>query len=167
MERFLQQHAGRIGGVLSGFDRLLFGGSLPSIRHSNGLEIFLSSHGVRLKDFRRSVQRWTERIVEHAQAMARNTGRPFRYLDSPAASKEDLAQEILKESPVRQGLVCVLSCVECCQTFDVRGDRTTRRLVLQPAQRKCRYLYFYYLDREFGLMHVRLQTGCPLEYRFA
>ena len=29
-------------------------------------------------------------------------------------------------------------------------------------ERKCLHLYFYYLDREFGLMHVRLQTWLPM-----
>jgi hypothetical protein len=31
------------------------------------------------------------------------------------------------------------------------------------ARRQCLYLYFYFLDRDFGLMHVRLQTWFPLQ----
>jgi hypothetical protein len=27
--------------------------------------------------------------------------------------------------------------------------------------RKCLHLYFYFIDRQFGLMHVRLQTWLP------
>jgi hypothetical protein len=44
----------------------------------------------------------------------------------------------------------------------VRGDRTTKRLRLVHEDRRCVHLYFYFLDRDFGLMHVRLQTWLPL-----
>jgi hypothetical protein len=46
MERFLQQHQKRISGALSGFDRMLFRGTLRSISYRNGMDIFLSSQRV-------------------------------------------------------------------------------------------------------------------------
>ncbi len=49
-----------------------------------------------------------------------------------------------------------------CQTYSLRRDRESKRLVLTPALRKCLFLYFYFVDREFGLMHVRLQTWLPM-----
>lgn len=61
-----------------------------------------------------------------------------------------------------EGLVCILSCVEPCWSFTVRRDRPTKRLRLVRGERKCLHLYFYYLDRDVGLMHVRLQTWLPL-----
>src|ERR1041385_4647012 len=51
MKRFLKRHGGRITGTLSGFDRVLFRGTLRSIAHVNGLEVFLYSQHVLLKDF--------------------------------------------------------------------------------------------------------------------
>jgi hypothetical protein len=44
MKRFLERHRDRITGTLSGFDRMLFRGTLRSITHVKGLEIFLYSH---------------------------------------------------------------------------------------------------------------------------
>ena len=32
---------------------------------------------------------------------------------------------------------------------------------LPPDRRVCLVIYFYWLDREFGLMHVKLQTWFP------
>jgi hypothetical protein len=32
---------------------------------------------------------------------------------------------------------------------------------VQPAWRKCLHLYFYFLDRQLGLIHVKLQTWFP------
>jgi hypothetical protein len=51
MERFLERHRDRILGVLSGFDRVLFRGTLKSISYVSGLEIFLSSQHVLHKNF--------------------------------------------------------------------------------------------------------------------
>jgi hypothetical protein len=56
----------------------------------------------------------------------------------------------------------VLSCVEPCRTFSVRGNRASKHLELRAEERQCLHLYFYFVDSEFGLMHVRLQTWLPL-----
>jgi hypothetical protein len=51
--------------------------------------------------------------------------------------------------------------VEPCKSFDIRRDPQSKHLLLVPRERRCLHLYFYYLDREFGLMHVRIQTWLP------
>ena len=68
----------------------------------------------------------------------------------------------MEQDGIKQGLVCVLSCVEPCQTYELRKNHNTKHLELRPARRKCLFLYFYFVDREFGLMHVRLQTWLPM-----
>ena len=161
MERFLQRHQSRVTGVLSGFDRLLFRGSLRSISYRNGMDIFLSSQHVLYKNFGPFAERLSARLKQHAQTLALEQGRPFRYLASPSLSKEDLARQIMAEDGVQEGLICVLSCVEPCQSFTIRRDRQARQLVLASAVRKCLHLYFYFIDRQFGPMHVRLQTWLP------
>jgi hypothetical protein len=162
MERFLKRHRDRIIGSIAGFDRLLFRGSLLSICHRDGMDKFLGSQGVLYKDWGPFVQRISARIKAQAKRMAQEAGRPFLYLASPQRSKEEVAQELVKRDQIQEGLVCVLSCVEPCQTFGIRRDRDSQRLKLVPQERKCLHLYFYYLDREFGLMHIRLQTWLPL-----
>jgi hypothetical protein len=162
MERFLQRHSSRILGVLSGFDRMLFRGTLRSICHLNGLDIFLSSHHVLYKNFGAFVEKVSTRLKTHAQALAAQHGRPFEYLASATQSKEDRARAIMARDAITKGLVCVLSCVEPCATFALRKDPSTRHLHLHPTTRKCLHLYFYFVDREFGLMHVRLQTWLPM-----
>ena len=161
MERFLQQHQDRITGVLSGFDRMLFRGTLRSISYRNGMDIFLSSQRVLYKNFGPFAERLSERLKEHARFMAQREGHPFRYLASPSVSKEDIARQIIQQDGIEEGLICVLSCVEPCKSFTIRRDREARRLVLVPAERRCLHLYFYYVDRQFGLMHIRLQTWLP------
>ena len=58
------------------------------------------------------------------------------------------------------GLVCVLRCVEPCLSFSIRRN-AQGKFGFVRQERKCLHLYFYYLDREFGLMHVRLMTWLP------
>jgi hypothetical protein len=161
MERFLTRHGDRVVGILSGFDRLLFRGTLRSIAYVKGLDIFLSSRRVLYKDFGRFAEGISDQLKAHAEAVAAAAHRPFRYLASARVSKEDVARDILRTDPVTEGLICVLSCVEPCQSFTIRRDRATRHLQLISQERKCLHLYFYYLDRDFGLMHVRLQTWLP------
>ena len=161
MERFLERHQDRITGVLSGFDRVLFRGTLRSISYRNGMDIFLSSQRVLYKNFGAFAERLSDRLKEHARRMASREGRPFRYLPSPSVSKEDIARQIIQEDGIEEGLICVLSCVEPCKSFTIRRDREARQLVLVPAERRCLHLYFYYVDRQFGLMHIRLQTWLP------
>jgi hypothetical protein len=161
VERFLQRHQSRISGVLSGFDRLVFRGTIRSICHSQGMERFLCSQRILYKDYEKFVTQLTEGIKEHAKTTAEQSHRPHRYLDSAEQSKEDLARSIQQKDGIEEGLVCVLSCVEPCQTFTPVLNKASGHLELRSTLRKCLHVYFYYVDREFGLMHVRLQTWAP------
>jgi len=162
MQGFVQRHAGRITGVLSGFDRILFRGTFRSISYLAGMDKFLRVHGVLYKHFGTFAESVSKAIRTRAEEYAAKHDRPYRYLQSASTSKEDIARGIMKRDGVTQGLICVLSCVEPCQTFSLRKDRKTKWLHLQPSKRKCLHFYYYFIDREFGLMHVRLQSWLPM-----
>lgn len=161
MKRFLKRHEGRITGTLSGFDRVLFRGALRSIAHVSGLEVFLYSQHVLFKDFGAYALSLSQRIIEQAKETASELGRPYQYLPSSKDSKEELALQIRDRDHIKEGLICVFACVEPCQSFDLKKDKASKHLRLVSKERKCLHLYFYYQDREFGLMHVRLQTWLP------
>jgi hypothetical protein len=162
MERFVKRHGDRISGSIAGFDRVLFRGNLSSICHLKGFDRFLSSQRILYKDFGVFAQKVTAQVKAHAEQLAAASGRPLIHLASPKTSKEDQARAIMERDGITEGLICVLSCVEPCRTFTVRGDRVSKRLQLRAEDRQCLHLYFYFLDREFGLLHVRLQTWLPL-----
>jgi hypothetical protein len=44
MKRFLERHRDQILGVLSGFDRVLFRGTVRSLEYLDGVEAFLAVH---------------------------------------------------------------------------------------------------------------------------
>src|SRR5215210_5179737 len=162
MERFLARHSSRVVGTVSGFYRLLFRGTLRSISFVEGMDRFLASQRVLYKDFAGFAARMTTRLRAHAEELAQHTGRPLEYLRSSAISKDARAREILLRDGISEGLVCIFCSVESCLTLTVRGDRATKRLRLVREERRCIFLYFYYVDRDFGLMHIRIQTWLPL-----
>jgi len=157
METFAAKHAAKIRGVLSCFDRMLFRGYLPLMS------------GFAMADFLRSKQidRWklkpflleqAERIKKHAGVMASAAGRPYQYLSEPTR-KEDLARKIAERDGVREGFVCVFSVVEPCRTFSLVWKEN--KTWIHPAKRKCLQLYYYFMDRQLGLIHVKVQTWFP------
>lgn len=162
MQPFLDRHEDSILGVLHGFDRLIFRGRLTSLSHARAVDKFLGACGVRYQDFGKFVQGLSERIKTHAKQFAEKHQRPYRYLENPSVSKEALARKTMEQDGIDQGLVCVLACVEPCQTFAIKRDPQTKRPSITSDRRKCLYFYFYFVDREFGLMHVRLQSWIPM-----
>ena len=161
MERFLKRHEDRIKGIISGFDRVLFIGTLRSISHVRGMDIFLRSHHVLYKDFGAFSQVLTNQIKAHAENIARKNGRPFQYLSSSKIRKEDAARKIMDQDKITEGLICIFSCLEPCRSFEIGKDPKAQKLFLKSVERKCLHLYFYFIDRRFGLMHIRLQTWVP------
>ena len=162
MKRFVKRHEGRIAGTIAGFDRVLFRGNLSSICHLGGMDRFLSSQKVLYKDFKPFVEKISNRVKEQAKQMAAAQQRPYIYLTSSQGSKEERAREIMERDQIKMGLICILACLEPCWSFGIRRDQQSKRLQLIKTERKCLHLYFYFADREFGLMHVRLQTWLPL-----
>src|SRR4051812_32194212 len=120
---------------------------------------------VLLKDFGDWSQSITEQVRSASERVARDAGRPVVYLANPSASKEDVARSIARRDGVAAGLVCVLSAVEPCWSFDVHRDRAKKKLELVSRYRKCLHLYHYGIDPDVGLMHVRVQTWLPLGLR--
>ena len=160
---FVQKHQADIAGVLHGFDRLRFSGTLRALYHPPVMQEYLSKARVLLKDFKGFVLQITDQLKEATQAIAQNSGRPLIYLSSSAVRKEEMALRIAQEQGIKAGLIAVLSCVEPCRTYKVRGNRQTKHLELQLDWGKCLHYYFYHQHPEFGLLHLRLQSWFPFQ----
>jgi hypothetical protein len=159
MEQFLNKYNKFITGILSCFDRLMFKGHLP-LAWSDAMERLLTQHGLLIKDFKDFVTQYSGQIIDHAKAMAEQQGRPSIYLDRSGVDKDDLAKKIAKGDGISEGLVCILRVLETCSSFRLTYGDKRPRLMYTPRRFLC--LYFYYMDREFGLIHVRLETWFPL-----
>jgi hypothetical protein len=161
VEAFLHKHAESVSGVLSGFDRLIIRGTLRRLAYVRGLMSYLAGRHVWLKQFAAFVQEATTRTKEASLAVAQAAQRPVIYLESSATSKEAVARQIAERDGITTGLICVLSVVEPCRTYDVQRDPARRQLEVVIRRRKCLHLYHYLIHPVFGFMHARLQTWLP------
>jgi hypothetical protein len=161
MRSFLARHASKIKGVLNGFDRIRFRGTLRWLANTRGMRNWLWHRDVLLKDFKPFALSLTEQLRTESERIAKAAERPMPYLDSSALSKEERAQQIARTRGVREGLVCVFRCVEPCRTFEVGPNRRTGHLELRSFWGKCLHHYFYCIHPRWGWMHVRLQTWLP------
>lgn len=165
---FSEQLGDAVIGELTMFDRMVFKGHLTSFFPSGAFQRFLSKEGVLLKGFSKYVERATEELKGHAKKLAADAGRPYIYLQGAYTAatgkpKDEVAKKLIAADHLTEGLVCVLAAVEPCRSFMVKGNAASHKLEVVRAPRKCLHFYFYYLDREFGLIHIRLQSWFPFE----
>jgi hypothetical protein len=163
--QFIDQYTTQIAGCLSCFDRVIFKGHLLPLCHQGGLTQFVDHvlH-LRRKDFMPWAKQQSQRIIDHALRLAEQAGRPCIYLNRQLR-KDELAQRILREQPVDEGLVCVLRCLEHCPSFRLTVGKDRPRFT--PDRPRCLVFYFYYLDPDLGLVHVRLPTLFPFSIQIA
>jgi len=161
VEQFVAKHADHVIGTLSGFDRLVFRGTLRMLVHRGSLPSYLFHVGVLLKNFGEHAQSLTAQLKDASTALAKRMARPVLYLNSPGSSKEDIARAIAEADGIQRGLICILTAVEPCLSDELVRDRANRRLELEPRHRKCLFLYHYQIHPRFGFMHARIQTWFP------
>ena len=129
--------------------------------NERGMRSWLWKQQVLLKDFKGYALGLTDQIKRATEELAEAAHRPVQDLPSSSQRKEDVAREMAERDGVTQGLVCVLTAVEPCQTFTVGGNREQKKLVLRGQNGKCLHQYFYLIDDELGWLNVRLQTWFP------
>jgi hypothetical protein len=157
VEKFIQKHQSNITGTISVFDRIIFKGYLP-FSYPEAAEHFFSRQGVLIKDFRAFTTRHTETLKAHAEKITCKANRPYEY-HRGKIRKEDYARELAMRDGITEGLVCVIARNEENHSFGLRYGKGRPVLVKNSPQ--CLTLYFYYMDRHFGLMHIRISTWMP------
>src|SRR5512137_1716747 len=159
---FVARHASVVTSTLSGFDRLVFRGTLQPLVRDRGMFTFLCHAGIRLLDFKTFVVKTSERVKQAALAVAERLGRPVCYLDSPKISKEGLARRLLDKHPLdNPGLVCAFKTVEPCMSFEYHRDADPNKRGLKLRPKKCLFVYQYRVHPSFGFMGARIQTWFP------
>ena len=161
MEKFIARYGSAVTAVLSGFDRLVFRGTLLPLVWERGMHTFLARAGVRLLDFKQYAIRITEQLITRSIQEALNHDRPMRYLGHSQVDKEDLARRLLQDHPLQRGLICMFRAVEPCMTFEYHRAQDPAQRGLRLKTGKCLHLYKYYLHPRFGFIGSRIQTWFP------
>lgn len=162
MNAFVQRHEKSVIGMISGFDRVRFRGTLMWLACVQQMAGYLQRIGVLLKDFREYALSVTGRIRQATEQSVASAGRRLVYVRDASRRKEDIAREIAEADGISQGLICVLIAQEPCCTYTVGGNRETRQLELRLKRPRCLHYYHYLIHPELGFLHVRVQTWLPL-----
>ena len=166
MNSFVAQNREKINGVLECFDRLILRGHLP-MAGTGYFATWLYSKRISLNlrrpepgwwNYKEAAPWFAEKLKAHAQTLAARDHRPYKYLASHERMEEN-ARELAEQDGITDGLVCVYGAMETCRTFRVSYGQDGPDI--RAAQRVCLVLYYYCMDREFGLMHVKIQTWFP------
>ena len=164
MKYFTANHSRQISGTLQCFDRVIFKGHLKNISYADGLEKFIARRGLKIKDFAAFVKTQADQLVLHAKTIAEKQHRTYRYLES-RMRKDDAARDIAQKSNIQHGLICVFSELETCPSFKIAYGIGRPQII--SARRKCLCIYYYFMHRELGLIHVRIQTWFPFVIQIA
>ena len=151
----------KIKGVLSTFDRIIIKGYSLQLSNVSQMGYFLSHNNVLLKDFGTYASNVTNSLCEHIENIATTNNRPYQFIFGNSVDKGELARNILTENPIDDGLICIFSNIEVCSTMNVIKNGKTKKLELKWGPRKCKYYYLYYFDKDFGFMHIKIQSWFP------
>jgi hypothetical protein len=161
------RYATHIRGVLSCFDRVLITGTLPAICHAQALTRELNRRRILIFDFTKFAEPLRDAIRDNAERVARENGLTIEFIRKIGAfRKEDRIQEILAERGTHPGLVHIFSAIETCASFQPWHDKRSGKTFLKPDSGKCLHYYFYFIDPDLGLCHLRVPTWAPFRLQF-
>jgi hypothetical protein len=161
MTSFLRKFSHLVLGVLSGFDRLFFRGTLRNLAYSEGLQHYLWANRIPYKDFAAHSEAVTHRLEEASLAQARAQQREIRYINTHQVRLEDEARQLAARDKISEGLIGVFRRIEPCMSFQIIKNRAAKKLEIVYRPRQCVYLYHYQIHPVFGFMHARIQTWFP------
>lgn len=163
---FLRKHHNAILGVLSCFDRVIIRGHLPMAAPGYFATWAYSKHFCLRKEppdatwypLKKAMPEFADDLKGHAQAVAAAAGRLYEHLPS-AKDMEKTARALAERDGIADGLVCIYSVKETGRTFRIRYTDLGPKI--GTDRRVCSMLYYYFMDREYGLIHVKIQTWFP------
>jgi len=161
-----ERYGEHIAGVLSCYDRILITGTLPNVCFAGGMTSFLYQKGIRIFDYTKFAEPLREQIRERAHAIAAKAGITIQHIAKSHIRKEEVVAKVLAERGTHPGLVHVISAMESCDTYKPRLDKQAGTLMLRADRGQCLHYYFYFIDKELGLVHLRVPTWCPFRLQF-
>ena len=162
----LERYDDRIAGVLSCYDRVVITGTLPTVCYAGGMTKFLNASDVRIFDYPRFAEPLRELVREQAASLAAEAGATIEHIGKKHIRKEAVVAKVLEQRGEHPGLVHVISAMEGCDTYKPWHDKQTHKTYLRPDKGQCLHYYFYFMDAELGLLHLRVPTWAPFRLQF-
>jgi len=161
-----ERYDDRIAGVLSCYDRIVVTGTLPTVCYADGMTGFLYARGIRIFDYPSFAMALREQVREVAARLAATAGAEIEHISKSHIRKEAVVAKVLERRGDHPGLVHVISAMEACSAYKPWHDKATHKTYLRPDSGKCLHYYFYFMDRELGLVYLRVPTWAPFRLQF-
>ena len=94
MKQFIARFQDQIQGTLSGFDRVVFRGTLRRLTHSQGMKMYLIQNGILCKQYQDHVKPVSQELREASREPFRQQQLPIRHIYAPRTDKEELARAV-------------------------------------------------------------------------
>jgi hypothetical protein len=166
MEDFFKKHEKNIAGVISCYDRVLLRGTLTSCCYAQGMTNLLYFKNIKVFDYQNYAQSLREILRKNAENVAKENDITIEHISKSSIRKEEVIKKVLEKRGNHSGLVHILSAMETCTAYKPRYDQVKKHAHLVTTQGKCLHYYFYFIDKDFGLCHVRVPTWCPFTLQF-
>jgi len=162
MRRLVERLGRAVKGVLTGFDRIVFKGSILPLAHEKGAMSFLRWRGVLNKDYKGWIQTQSERLIEAIDRYSRaQCGIGVTHLNSWREDKEGLARQRQQVLGIESGLLGAWSCLESGRSFRAQYCAHTGYPQLHRYTPACKHVYLYVDHADYGWMNIRIQTWFP------
>ena len=157
-----------IAGILHCYDRVIIRGYLQPLGYAKGMTKYLYQEGVRIFDYpKKFAEPLRNEIRANANRLAQENGLEIEFRSGTESQRqEERVQEILEQRGQEPGLVCILSRMERCQVYKPWHDKQSHYTYVKLTEGKCLHYYFYFIDPELGLCHLRVPTWCPFRLQF-
>ena len=157
----IEQNKEKINGILETFDRMIINGYLLNLCNYRHFLFYLIQNEVKLVDFDKFALKETNDLCNYIDNYIKENNVETIYLNSGKIDKNEIVMAELEKNPDKTGLITALSAVEICNTMTVKPNKETQKLEVTSRPAKCKHYYFYYNDKEFGLMYLKIQTWFP------
>lgn len=165
MELLTEKYKDKILGTIGCYDRVVIMGTLPGLCYPEGMTCHLNHHGVRIFDYPKFAQPHRDLIRENAEYLASVHGIKIQYIANSDIKTGELAKAELARLQKRgkrvKGLFYIISCKELCTYYKPKFNPKTGECYLKRKFSPCLHYYFYFIDNQLGLCHVRVPTWLP------
>jgi hypothetical protein len=164
MRKLTQRFGRAVKGVLTGFDRIVFKGTILPLAHEDGAMSFCGWRGVLNKDYKRWMRQQTEALIEAVDRYAQQQcGQRITHLNTWRSDKDMLAKERQEANGIETGLIGVWSCLESGRSYRAYYCAQAGYPQLRRYPTQCKHLYLYFDHEQYGFMNVRLQSWFPYD----
>ena len=157
----IEQNKEKINGILSTFDRMIINGYIIPLQSPRLFLYYLIKNNIELKNFDKFAEEQTTLLCNNIDKYIKDNNVKLQYLKNASTNKDELARIEWEKDYNNTGLIAAFSAVEICRTMTVAGNKETKKLEVVSKNTKCKHYYFYYNDKEFGWMFIKIQTWFP------